>query len=150
MMAGINLVNVSYRGSPQARADLLAGHVQVMFGVVPESLPYIKNGQTRALAVTAQKRLEVLPDVPAMAEFLPGYEASGWYGISAPKDTPPEIVAKLNKEINASMTDPKTKQRLADLGCLVQPGTPADYAKFVASDTEKWGKVVRTAGIKPQ
>jgi tripartite-type tricarboxylate transporter receptor subunit TctC len=150
MMADINLVNVSYRGSPVARADLLAGQVQTMFGVVPESLPYIRNGQTRALAVTAQRRLEVLPDVPAMAEFLPGYEASGWYGISAPKDTPPEIVAKLNNEINASMTDAKTKARLAELGCLVSPGTPADYAKFVAADTEKWGKVTRAAGIKPQ
>ncbi len=148
MMAGINLVNVSYRGTPTARADLLAGQVQVMFGVVPESLPFIRNGQTRALAVTAEKRLGVLPDVPAMAEFLPGYEASGWYGVSAPKDTPPEIVAKLNKEINASMTDPKTKARLAELGCLVSPGAPADYAKFVAGDTEKWGKVVRAAGIK--
>jgi tripartite-type tricarboxylate transporter receptor subunit TctC len=150
MMAGINLVNVSYRGTPTARADLLAGQVQTMFGVVPESLPYIKNGQTRALAVTAEKRLAVLPDVPAMAEFLPGFEASGWYGISAPKDTPPEIVEKLNNEINASMTDPKTKARLAELGCLVSPGTPTDYAKFVAGDTEKWGKVVRAAGIRAQ
>jgi tripartite-type tricarboxylate transporter receptor subunit TctC len=150
MMAGVKLTNVSYRGSPTARADLLAGQVQVMFGVVPESLPYIKNGQTRGLAVTAEKRLALLPDMPAMAEFLPGYEASGWYGISAPKDTPPEIVDKLNKEIIASMTDPTTKARLADLGCLVSPGTPADFAKFVAADTEKWGKVVREAGIKPQ
>ncbi len=150
MMAGINLVNVSYRGSPTARADLLAGQVQVMFGVVPESLPYIRSGQTRALAVTAAKRLEVLPDVPAMAEFLPSYEASGWYGISAPKDTPPEIVAKLNKEINASMTDPTTKARLAELGCLVSPGAPDDYLKFVAGDTEKWAKVIRAAGIKAE
>ena len=121
-----------------------------MFGVVPESLPYIKNGQTRALAVTAEKRLEVLPDVPALAEFLPGYEASGWYGVAAPKDTPAEIVERLNKEINASLTDPATKARLAELGCLVSPGTPADFAKFVAGDTEKWGKVVRAAGIKAQ
>ena len=150
MMAGVNLTNVSYRGSPMARTDILAGQVQAMFGVVPESLPYIRNGQTRGLAVTAAKRLALLPDVPSMSEFLPGYEASGWYGISAPKDTPPEIVAKLNKEINASMTDPKTRARLAELGCLVSPGAPADYAKFVASDTEKWGKVVRTAGIKPK
>ena len=150
MMAGVDLTNVSYRGSPTARADLLAGQVQVMFGVVPESLPYIKNGQTRALGVATEKRLAVLPDVPAITEFLPGYEASGWYGISAPKDTPPEIVDKLNQEINASMADPKTKERLAELGCLVSPGTPADYAKFVADNTEKWGKVVRAAGIKPQ
>jgi tripartite-type tricarboxylate transporter receptor subunit TctC len=150
MMAGVDLANVFYRGSPAARADILAGQVQTMFGVVPESLPYFKSGQSRALAVTAEKRLAVLPDVPAMAEFLPGYEASGWYGISAPKDTPPEIVARLNKEINASMTEPKTKTRLAELGCLVAPGTPADYAKFVVADTEKWGKVARAAGIKGQ
>jgi tripartite-type tricarboxylate transporter receptor subunit TctC len=148
MMAGVDLYNVFYRGSPAARADILAGQVQTMFGVVPESLPFFRSGQTRPLAVTHEKRLDVLPDVPAMAEFLPGYEASGWYGISAPKDTPPEIVAKLNKEINAAMTEPKTKARLAELGCLVAPGTPADYAKFYAADMEKWGKVARAAGIK--
>ena len=150
MMAGINLVNVSYRGSPMARADLLAGQVQTMFGVVPESLPYIRSGQTRALAITAEKRLALLPDVPAMAEFLPGFEASGWYGVSAPKDTPPEIVEKLNKEINAGLIDAKTKERLADLGCLVSAGAPADFAKFVAGETEKWAKVIRTAGIKAE
>ena len=99
-----------------------------MFGVLPSSLPYIRSGQMRALAVTTAKRLEVLPDVPAMDEFLPGYEASGWYGIAAPKDTPPEIVEKLNKEINAGLADPKTKERLADLGCLVFAGSPADFA----------------------
>ncbi|MBM3528562.1 MAG: tripartite tricarboxylate transporter substrate binding protein [Alphaproteobacteria bacterium] len=150
MMAGINLTNVFYRGSPVARTDILGGQVQAMFGVVPESLPFIKSGQVRALAVTAEKRLAVLPDVPAMAEFLPGYEASGWYGISAPKDTPPAIVARLNKEINASISDPKTRTRLAELGCIAAPGTPADYAKFIAGDTEKWGKVARKAGIKGQ
>lgn len=150
MMAGVKLVHVPYRGEPVARPDLLSGQVQVMFGVVPSSLPYIKNGQMRALAVSSTKRLDVLPDVPAMAEFLPGYEANGWYGISAPKDTPPEIVAALNKEINAGLTDAKTKARLADLGCLVLPGPPADYAKFVAGETEKWAKVIKTAGIKAQ
>jgi tripartite-type tricarboxylate transporter receptor subunit TctC len=148
MMAGVDLVHVPYRGEPVARPDLLTGQVQAMFGVVPSSLPYIRNGQTRALAVSSEQRLAVLPDVPPMAEFLPGYEASGWYGISAPKDTPAEIIGRLNAEINAGLADPKIKRRLADLGVLVQPGTPADYAKFVAGETEKWGKVVRAAGIK--
>jgi tripartite-type tricarboxylate transporter receptor subunit TctC len=150
MMAGVNLVHVPYRGEPVARPDLLDGRVQLMFGVVPSSLPYIRSGQMRALAVTTEKRLAVLPDVPAMAEFLPGYEASGWYGIAAPKATPPEIVEKLNKEINAGLADAKTKARLADLGCLVFAGPPADFAKFVAGETEKWGKVVRAAGLKAQ
>jgi len=150
MMAGVKLVHVAYRGEPVARPDLLSGQVQVMFGVVPSSLPYIKNGQTRALAVSASHRLEVLPDIPAMAEFLPGYEASGWYGIAAPKDTPPEIVERLNREINAGLADAKTKARLGDLGCLVQPGTPADFAKFVAGETDKWGKVIQAAGIKAE
>jgi tripartite-type tricarboxylate transporter receptor subunit TctC len=150
MMAGVNLVHVAYRGEPVARPDLLSGQVQAMFGVVPSSLPYIKNGQTRALAVSTETRIAILPDVPAMAEFLPGFEASGWYGISAPKDTPPEIVAQLNKAINEGLADAKTKQRLADLGCLVRPGAPADYARFVTGETEKWGKVVRAAGLKPQ
>jgi tripartite-type tricarboxylate transporter receptor subunit TctC len=149
MMAGVNLVHVPYRGEPVARPDLLNGRVQLMFGVVPSSLPYIRNGQMRALAVTTEKRLAVLPDVPAMDEFLPGYEASGWYGIAAPKATPPEIVEKLNKEINAGLADAKTKARLADLGCLVFAGSPADFAKFVAGETEKWAKVIRAAGLKP-
>ncbi|MEX2033984.1 MAG: tripartite tricarboxylate transporter substrate binding protein [Xanthobacteraceae bacterium] len=149
MMAGVDLVHVAYRGEPLARPDLLSGQVQVMFGVLPSSLPYIRNGQMRALAVTTEKRLAVLPDVPAMDEFLPGYEASGWYGIAAPKATPPEIVEKLNKEINAGLADAKTKARLADLGCLVFAGSPPDFAKFVAGETEKWAKVIRTAGLKP-
>ena len=150
MMAGVDLVHVAYRGEPVARPDLLSGQVQVMFGVLPSSLPYIKSGQMRALAVTTEKRLAVLPDVPAMDEFLPGYEASGWYGIAAPKQTPAEIVERLNKEINAGLTDAKTKARLADLGCLVFAGSPPDFAKFVAGETEKWGKVIRAAGIKAQ
>ena len=150
MMAGLDLVHVPYRGEPVARPDLLSGQVQMMFGVVPSSLPYIRSGQMRALAVSTMKRLDVLPDVPAMHEFLPGFEASGWYGIAGPKDLPAEIVERLNKEINAGLNDPKTRERLSDLGTLVQPGTPADFAKFVAGETEKWGKVVRAAGIKPQ
>jgi len=150
MMAGVKLVHVPYRGEPVARPDLLSGQVQVMFGVVPSSLPYIKNGQTRALAVSTTKRLDVMPNVPAMHEHLPGYEASGWYGIAAPKDTPAEIVERLNREINAGLADPKTKERLADLGCLVYPGAPADMAKYVAGEITKWSNVIRTAGIKAQ
>jgi tripartite-type tricarboxylate transporter receptor subunit TctC len=121
-----------------------------MFGVVPSSLGYIREGKLRALAVTTAKRLEVLPDVPAMEEFLPGYEASGWYGIAAPKATSAEIVEKLNQEINAAFADPKMKERLADLGCLVFAGSPADFGKFIAGETEKWAKVIRTAGIKAE
>jgi tripartite-type tricarboxylate transporter receptor subunit TctC len=150
MMAGVNLVHVSYRGEPAARPDLLSGQVQVQFGVVPSSLPYIKSGQMRALGVSTEQRLAVLPDVPAMAEFLPGYEATGWYGIAAPKDTPAEVVALLNREINAGLADPKTRDRLADLGCLVRAGTPAEFWTFVGGETEKWGKVVRAAGIKAE
>jgi tripartite-type tricarboxylate transporter receptor subunit TctC len=150
MTAGVDLVHVAYRGEPVAMPDLLNGRVQVMFGVVPSSLPYIRSGQLRALAVTTEQRLAVLPDVPAMAEFLPGFEASGWYGIAAPKETPPDIVERLNKEINAGLTDDKLKARLSELGCLVLPGSPADFAKFVAGETEKWGKVIRAAGIKAE
>ena len=127
MMAGVKLVHVPYRGEPVARPDLLSGQVQVMFGVVPSSLPYIKSGQMRALAVSTTKRLDVLPDVPAMGEFLPGYEASGWYGVAAPKDTPPQIVERLNKEINAGLADAKVSKRLADLGCLAFPGSPPTW-----------------------
>jgi len=149
IMAGVKLVHVAYRGEPVARPDLLEGRVQAMFGVVPASLPYIRNGQMRALAVTTEQRLAVLPDVPAMAEFLPGFEASGWYGVAAPKATPPEIVERLNKEINAGLADAKTKQRLADLGTMVFGGSPGDFATFFAGEAEKWGKVVRAAGLRP-
>jgi tripartite-type tricarboxylate transporter receptor subunit TctC len=150
MMAGIRLVHVPYRGEAVAMPDLLTGQVHVMFGVVPSSLGYIREGKLRALGVTTEKRLEVLPDVPAMEEFLPGYEASGWYGIAAPKDTPREIVEKLNQEINAAFADPKMKERLADLGCLVSAGSPADFEKFIAVETDKWAKVIRTAGLKAE
>jgi tripartite-type tricarboxylate transporter receptor subunit TctC len=148
MMAGVDLTHVAYRGEPVAIPDLISGQVQLMFGVLPSTLPYIRSGELRALAVTSTQRQKVLPDVPAMDEFLPGYEASGWYGIAAPKDTAPEIVDKLNKEINAGLADPTTRQRLADLGCLIFAGSPADFAKFIADETEKWTKVIRTAGIK--
>jgi tripartite-type tricarboxylate transporter receptor subunit TctC len=150
MMAGVRLVHVPYRGEAVAMPDLLSGQVHVMFGVVPSSLGYIREGRLRGLAVTTAKRLEVLPDVPAMEEFLPGYEASGWYGIAAPKATPPEIVEKLNQEINGAFADPKMKERLADLGCLVFAGSPADFGTFIAGEAEKWAKVIRTAGIKAE
>jgi tripartite-type tricarboxylate transporter receptor subunit TctC len=150
MMAGVRLVHVPYRGEAVAMPDLLTGQVHVMFGVVPSSLGYIREGKLRALGVTTANRLEVLPNVPAMEEFLPGYEASGWYGIAAPKATPPEIVEKLNREINAAFADPKMKERLADLGCLVSAGSPADFEKFIAGETEKWAKVIRTAGLKAE
>lgn len=150
MMAGVNLVHVAYRGEPTAIADLIAGQVQAIFGVLPSTLPYIRSGQLRALGVTAAKRQDVLPDVPAIAEFLPGYEASGWYGVAAPKDTPPDIVERLNKEINAGLADPKTRKRLTDLGCLIVEGSPADFSKFINDEIEKWTKVVRTAGLKMQ
>jgi len=150
MMAGINLVHVPYRGEPVARADLVSGQVQVMFGVVPASIGYIRSGQTRALAVTTEKRNTVMPDVPAMAEFLPGYEASGWYGIVAPKGTPPEVIDRLNREVNAGLADAKVRERLTDLGCLITGGAPADFEALVTGETEKWGKVVRAAGIKPE
>jgi tripartite-type tricarboxylate transporter receptor subunit TctC len=149
-MSGVKLVHVAYRGEPVARPDLLSGQVQTMFGVVPSSLPYIKNGQTRALAVSTEKRLDVLPDVPPMADYLPGYEASGWYGIAAPKDTPPEIIGRLNAAINTGLAEAKEKTRLAELGCLVYPGTPAQMTSFVAGEIDKWAKVIRTAGIKPE
>jgi tripartite-type tricarboxylate transporter receptor subunit TctC len=150
MMAGVDLVHVPYRGEPVAMPDLIRGQVQLMFGVLPSSLGYIRSGQLRALAVTTATRLAVLPDVPAMEEFLPGYEASGWYGIAAPKATPAEIVEKLNKEINAGLADPRMRERLADLGCLVFAGSPADFEKFIVGETEKWAKVIRAAGIKAE
>jgi tripartite-type tricarboxylate transporter receptor subunit TctC len=150
MMAGIKLVHVAYRGEPVIIPDLISGQVQAMFGVLPSTLPYIRSGQLRALGVTTTARQDVLPEVPAIHEFLPGYEASGWYGIAAPRDTPAEIVERLNKEINAGLADPATKRRLADLGCLLIAGSPADFASFIAGETEKWARVVRAAGLKAE
>jgi tripartite-type tricarboxylate transporter receptor subunit TctC len=150
MLAGVKLVHVAYRGEPSVWPDLLSGQVQAMFAVLPSALPYIKGGQVRALGVTAATRQAVLPDVAAIAEFLPGYEASGWYGVAAPKDTPAEIVERLNKEINAGLADAKTSKRLADLGCLVFSGSPASFSKLIAGETEKWTRVVRTAGLRAE
>jgi tripartite-type tricarboxylate transporter receptor subunit TctC len=150
MMAGTKMVHVPYRGEGLALPDLIAGQMQVMFGVMPASLGYIRAGQLRPLAVTASTRQPVLPDVPAVAEFLPGYEASGWYGVVAPKDTPADLVTLLNREINAGLADDKIKQRLTDLGCLIFAGTPADFGKFIADETDKWAKVIKFAGMKAE
>jgi tripartite-type tricarboxylate transporter receptor subunit TctC len=148
-MAGVDLVHVPYRGSTPALIDLMAGQVQVMFDVTPSSLPHIRAGKLRPLAVTTPERMDVLPNVPAMAEFLPGYEAFGWIGFGAPKGTPGDIIDTLNKQVNATVADPKIQARLKDLGAQVMPSnTPADVAKFIAADTAKWVKVVKFAKIK--
>jgi len=150
MMAGVDLVHVPYRSEGLALPDLLAGQVQLLFGVMPASLGYVRAGKLRALGVTTAKRQELLPDVPAVAEFLPGYAANGWYGIVAPRGTPKEIVERLNITINAALADPAMKQRFVDLGCAVFAGAPADFAKFIVNETDKWAKVVAFADIKPQ
>jgi len=150
MMAGVDLVHVPYRGEGNALPDLMSGQVQVLFGVMPASLGYIRAGKLRALAVTSAERQDNLPGVPTVSEFLPGYEARGWYGIVAPRSTPAEIVEKLNREINAALADPTMKKRLTDLGAAVFAGSPADFQKFIAGEIEKWGKVIKFAGIRPQ
>jgi tripartite-type tricarboxylate transporter receptor subunit TctC len=150
MMAGVDMIHVPYRGEGLALPDLISGQVQVLFGAMPASLGYIRAGKLRALAVTTATRQEVLPDVPTVGEFLPGYEARGWYGVVVPKATPVEIVGKLNQEINAALADPNMKKRLTELGVAVFAGSPADFGKFIADETEKWGKVVKFAGIKAE
>ena len=145
--AGVDLVPVPYRGSANAVTDVLGGRVDVMLDTATSGFPRIANGQFRALAVTSAARQDLLPDVPAMAEFLPGYEASGWYGIAAPKATPPDIVEALNKAINTALADPELKRRFAELGCKTSGGSPADFEKFIAEETDKWGKVIKFAGI---
>ena len=150
MMAGVDLVHVPYRSEGLALPDLLAGQVQLLFGVMPASLGYVRAGKLRALGVTTAKRQELLPNVPTVAEFLPGYEANGWYGIVAPRGTPKEIVERLNITINAALADPAMKQRIVELGCADFAGAPADFAKFIVNETDKWAKVVAFADIKPQ
>ena len=150
MMTGADMVHVPYRSGGPALTDLLGGQVQVMFPATVSSIEYIRAGRLRALAVTTATRSELLPDIPAVAEFLPGYEASNWFGVCAPNATPAEIVDKLNKEINAGLADPKIKARLAELGGMVLAGSPADFSKLIADDTEKWAKVIKSAGIKPE
>ncbi len=148
-MAGVDMVHVPYRGTTPAVTDLLAGQVQVMFDVTPTAVPQIRGGKLRALAVTTAKRLDVLPDVPTVGDFLPGYEATAWVGVGVPKDTPPAVIAALNEAINAALVDEKIKAQLADLGAITMPPAPAAaFGKFVADETEKWGKVIKSAGIR--
>jgi tripartite-type tricarboxylate transporter receptor subunit TctC len=147
-MAGVDMVHVPYRGNP--RPDLIAGQAQVLFDAMSTSLELIRTGKLRALGVTSAKRSEVLPDTPTVGDFVPGYEASTWYGIGAPKNTASELVEKLNKEINVALSDPRMKARLADLGGSVLPGSPTDFGKLVADDTNKWSKVIRKAHIKAE
>jgi tripartite-type tricarboxylate transporter receptor subunit TctC len=150
MMAGVNLTHVPYRGSPPALTDMLGGQVQVMFDTVPTSLEFLKAGKLRPLAVTSSTRLDVLPDVPPLSDYLPGYETSFWLGIGAPDKTPDDIVHTLNKEINAGLANDKIKSALVGMGALVMPSTPDQFGKLIATDTEKWAKVVKFASIKAE
>jgi tripartite-type tricarboxylate transporter receptor subunit TctC len=150
MMAGVDLVHVPYRGGAPAATDLVAGHLQVIFAPISESIQHIQAGKLRALAVTTSARLDVLPDVPTIADFVPGYEASGFAGIGAPKGTPPEIIDRLNKELNAGLADSKVRARIVELGGTVAGGTPAEFATILSEATEKWSKVIKFAGIKAE
>ena len=150
MMTGVNMLHVPYRGGAPALADLLGGQVQVYFAGMPEAIEHIRAGKLRALAVTAAARSDALPDIPTIADFVPDYEASGWFGVGAPRNTPVEITDRLNKEINTGLADPKLMARFADLGGMVFPGSPAAFGKLISEETEKWGKVVKFAGIKAE
>jgi tripartite-type tricarboxylate transporter receptor subunit TctC len=149
-MAQIKMVHVPYRGQAPALADLLGGQVQVLFPTTPGTTDFISSGKLRALAVTTAARAEVLPDLPTVGDFLPGYEASQWYGVCAPKNTPAAIIDRLNKEINAALADPRMKARFADIGGEALAGSPAAFGKLIADETEKWAKVVKFAGLKPE
>jgi tripartite-type tricarboxylate transporter receptor subunit TctC len=148
VMTGTNMVHVPYRSAAAVMTDLLSGQVQLYFGTTASSLEYVRTGKLRALAVTIERRLDALPDIPTVGDFVPGYEASNWYGIGAPRNTPVEVIEKLNKETNAGLADPKIKARIADLGGSVLTGSPADFGRLIADETEKWGKVVKFVGIK--
>jgi tripartite-type tricarboxylate transporter receptor subunit TctC len=150
MMAGVNLVHVPYRGSAPALTDMISGQVHVMFDILTSSIQHIRSGALRALAVTSEMRSEALPDLPTVGDFLPGYEATAWYGIAAPKNTPSEIVDKLNNEVNAGLADPKIKARFAELASAVIPGSPADFGRLVGDEIQKWAKVVKFSGAKPE
>ena len=150
MTASVNIIHVPYRGNAPALTDLLGGQVQVMFDSMPNSIEYIRAGTLRALAVTTATRSEALPDLPTVGDFVPGYEASSWNGVGAPKGTPVEIVESLNKEINAFLADPTIKSQLAALDASVFSGSSADFGMLLTDETEKWGKVIRLANIKPQ
>jgi tripartite-type tricarboxylate transporter receptor subunit TctC len=147
MMTGIQMTHVPYRGSAPALTDMISGTVHVMFDNMPSSLPHIQAGKLRALAVTTTARSDALPDVPTVADTIPGYEASAFFGMGVPKGTPPEIIEKLNKEINAALADPKMKAKLAEMGGMLIPGTPADFGKVIAEETDKWAKVVKGGGV---
>ena len=148
MTTGIEVVHVPYRGTPAAHAALMAGNVHAMFDAVGSAVPHVQSGGLRALGVTATARLRVLPDVPLIGDSVPGYTVTGWLGIGAPKGTPPEIVERLNREVNAALADPAVKARMADLGSEIFTGSPADFGKLIAEETEKWAKVVKFAGLK--
>jgi tripartite-type tricarboxylate transporter receptor subunit TctC len=148
-MAGVGILHVPYRGVAPAITDLLGGQVQVIFGTMPAVIEFVRSGKLRALGVTTAARSEALPDVPSVGEFVPGYEASQWYGIGAPKNTPTEVIERLNKETNAALADPKMKARLAELGASALSGSPADFGKLIVAETEKWAKVVKLSGAKP-
>jgi tripartite-type tricarboxylate transporter receptor subunit TctC len=148
VMTGTNMVHVPYRSAAAVMTDLLSGQVQLYFGTTASSLEYVRTGKLRALGVTIKRRLDALPDIPTVGDFVPGYEASNWYGVGAPKATPAEIVEKLNKEISAGLADPKIEARLADLGGIALTGSPSDFGKLIVEETEKWGKVVKFVGIK--
>jgi tripartite-type tricarboxylate transporter receptor subunit TctC len=150
MMTGADIVHVSYRGGAPALIDLMSGRVQLMFDNVPTSLQFIKAGKLRPLAVTSAERAAVLPELPVVADFVPGYEASAWYGLAAPKGTPSAIVEKLNREVNAILAQPDVKAQLADLGASLLPGSTSDFGRLIVDETAKWGKVIRFAGIKPE
>lgn len=150
MMTGADIVHVSYRGGAPALIDLMSGRVQLMFDNVPTSLQFIKAGKLRPLAVTSAERAAVLPELPVVADFVPGYEASAWYGLAAPKGTPSAIVEKLNREVNAILAQPDVKAQLADLGASLLPGSASDFGRLIVDETAKWGKVIRFAGIKPE
>jgi tripartite-type tricarboxylate transporter receptor subunit TctC len=150
MMAGVNMVHVPYRGEGPALTDTLGGQVQVMFGTMPATIEYIRAGKLRPLAVTSARRSEVLPDLPTVGDSVPGYETNAWQGVGAPKNTPADIVDRLNKEINAVLADSKSKARLADFGASLLAGSPADFGRFLADEVEKWGKVVKFSGAKPE
>jgi tripartite-type tricarboxylate transporter receptor subunit TctC len=149
MMTSVNLVHVPYRGAPQALTDLIGGQVQVSFDPLPPAIELIRSGKVRALAVTTAVRSDALPDVSTVGEFVPGYEASGWNGIVAPRNTPIEIIQKLNTEINAGLADPGIRAKLTDLGGMVLAGSAADFGKLIADEIDKWGKVIKFAGVKP-
>jgi tripartite-type tricarboxylate transporter receptor subunit TctC len=148
MLTGINMVHVPYRGGAPALTDMISGQVQVMFDNIPTCAEHVKSGKLRGLAVTSTTRSEVLPDLPTVSDFLPGYEASAWYGFVAPKNTPAGVIDTLNKATNAALADPMMKTRFTELGAILLPGSPADFGKLLADETEKWGKVVKFAGAK--